>query len=233
MVMRGFNGFPQKGRLIRIPVTFFSELLPQIDSLAEMKVTLYCLWRLQQKEGQVPYLRRSEIMADRAFMAGLGAREDERRDTLQDGLERAVSRGTLLYVHVEAERWTEDLIFVNTPRGQAAVEGIETGEWVPSLDPTVPVDITVERPNIFTLYEQNIGPLTPLIADSLTDLEETYSPEWLEEAIQVAVAYNKRSLKYIEAILNRWQTEGRSADRRRNGDDWRRFFAGKYGNEVE
>ena len=75
--------------------------------------------------------------------------------------------------------------------------------------------------------------LTPLIADSLTDLEETYSPEWLEEAIQVAVAYNKRSLKYIEAILNRWQTEGRSADRRRNGDDWRRFFAGKYGNEVE
>lgn len=229
--MRGFSGFPQKGRLIRIPAAFFSELLPQIDNLPELKVTLYCLWRLQSKEGQVPYLRRSEILADKVFMSGLGPREDERHAALGDGLERAVARGTLLYVHVQAEKWEEDLYFVNTPRGQAAVEGIERGEWAPSLDPSAPVDVTVERPNIFTLYEQNIGPLTPLIADSLHDLEETYPPEWVEEAIAVAVERNVRKLAYIEAVLNRWQTEGRDGNAR--AGDWRRFFTGKYGDEVE
>lgn len=228
--MKGFNGFPQKGRLIRLPVAFFSELLPAIDTLAELKVTLYCLWRLQQKEGQVPYLRRSEIAADQVFMSGLGPREDDRREALQDGLERAVARGTLLYVHVQAEKWEEDLYFVNTPRGQAAVEGIETGEWTPRLDRTTPVDVVVERPNIYTLYEQNIGPLTPLIADSLNDLEQTYSREWIEEAIRIAVERNARKLSYVEGILKRWQSEGRGEAQQ---NDSRRYISGKYSDDIE
>lgn len=228
--MKGFTGFPQKGRLIRLPVAFFSELLPAIDTLAELKVTLYCLWRLQQKEGQVPYLRRSEILADQVFMSGLGPREDDRRQALQDGLERAVARGTLLYVHVQGEKWEEDLYFVNTPRGQAAVEGIEKGEWAPRLDRTVPVDIVVERPNIYTLYEQNIGPLTPLIADSLHDLEQTYSREWIEEAIRIAVERNARKLSYVEGILKRWQAEGRGEMQQ---NDPRRFISGKYSDDIE
>lgn len=229
--MKGFSGFPQKERLIRIPVTFFGELLPGIDSIAEMKVTLYCLWRLQQKEGQVPYLRHSEIRGDQVFMSGLGAREDERLEALRDGLERAVARGTLLYVHVQATRWEDDLYFVNTPRGRAAVEGIETGEWTPRLDPTAPVDVTVERPNIFTLYEQNIGPLTPLVADNLHDFEETYPREWIEEAIEIAVTRNIRKLAYIEGILKRWQSEGRGEDEHQN--DSRRFISGKYRDDIE
>lgn len=228
--MKGFSGFPQKARLIRIPATFFSELLPDISSLPEMKVTLYCLWRLQQKEGQVPYIRRSEILSDEVFMSGLGAREDERREALQEGLERAVARGTLLYVHVQAPNWEDDLYFVNTPRGQAAVTGIEMGEWTPRLDPTAPLDVTVERPNIFTLYEQNIGPLTPLIADSLNDLEATYPHEWVEEAIQVAVESNVRKLTYIEGVLKRWQREGRDDIR---PDDSSRFINGKYSDDIE
>ncbi len=228
--MKGFSGFPQRGRLVKIPALFFSALLPHIDSLAELKVTLYCFWRLQQKEGEAPYLRLQEILADEAFLSGLAARQDDRQAALQDGLERAVARGTFLHVQVRGEGWQEDLYFINTPRGRAAVGGIERGEWAPAFDPNAPIDVVVERPNIFTLYEQNIGPLTPLIADSLRDLEQTYPQAWIEEAFRVAVERNVRKLAYIEAVLNRWQTEGRDE---RKAPDGQRYISGKYRDEIE
>ncbi len=231
--MKGFHGFPQKGRLTKIPSLFLSDLLPQIDSLAELKVTLYCFWRLQQKEGHVVYLRRREMLSDDVFLSGLGARDDERRSALQDGLERAVARGTLLHVHVRAEGWEDDLYFVNTARGRAAVEGIEQGKWKPGADPDAPLVLLVERPNTFTLYEQNIGPLTPLIAESLRDLEQNYPSAWIEEAIQLAVARNVRKLTYIQAILDRWHKEGRAKDQQAPAADGQRFISGRFRDEIE
>lgn len=232
--MQGFNGFPRRGRLTKIPGLFFSDVLPYVDSLAELKVTLYAFWRLQQKEGSAPFLTRRELAADETFMRGLGPREDVRAETLADGLERAAARGTLLHVRVEEKGgdWTEDLYFVNTARGRAAVEAIETGTWVPSLDPSAPVDVNVERPNVFTLYEQNVGPLTPLIADGLRDLEEAYPQAWIEEAFRIAVQQNKRSLAYVEAILRRWHDEGRDDSDRRD-KDWRRYLEGPYADDIE
>ncbi len=229
--MKGFSGFSARERLIKIPVRFFSELLPQIDHLAELKITLYCFWRLQQREGRVPFLRLREILADEAFLSGLGAREDERRAALMEGLERAVARGTLLHVVARGENVEDDLYFMNTPRGRAAVRGIEEGKWQPPLGSSVPFDLTVERPNIFTLYEQNIGPLTPMSAQQLRDLEETYPQEWIEEAFQIAVARNIRRLSYIRAILERWQAEGRSTHDA--ATDGRRFISGKYREDIE
>jgi DNA replication protein len=75
-----------------------------------------------------------------------------------------------------------------------------------------------ERPNVFRLYEENIGPLTPLIADALKDAEETYQPEWIAEAIDLAVKNNKRNWKYCEAILKRWKEEGRAQRQNRRDD---------------
>src|SRR5947207_15299534 len=123
--MQGFNGFPAKGRMIKIPGLFFSDLLPQIDSLSELKVTLYCFWRMQLKEGDVLYLRRSDIETDSAFMSGLGVREKQRLTELRDGLEKAVARGTLLRAYTNADDPVEDFYFFNTERGRAAVQSIE------------------------------------------------------------------------------------------------------------
>ncbi|GAC1380150.1 MAG: DnaD domain protein [Ktedonobacteraceae bacterium] len=71
------------------------------------------------------------------------------------------------------------------------------------------VQVQVERPNIFVLYEQNIGLLSPLIADQLKDAADQYPPEWIEAAFREAVQHNKRKWSYISAILRRWETEGR------------------------
>jgi DnaD/phage-associated family protein len=230
--MKGFRGFPAKGTLIKIPGLFFDELLPQIDNLAELKVTLYCFLRMQQKEGHVAILRRREIASDVAFLSGLGPRADQHLLALDEGLERAVVRGTLLHVHVEEDGRTDDLYFLNTPRGRSAVEQIEQGTWFPDAKDGVTLHATVERPNLYTLYEQNVGPLTPLIAEHLRDFEETYPEDWIREAIEIAVVNNVHRLSYIEAILKRWRAEGRpvSDDPSRSGD-W--YISGKYKDEIE
>ena len=65
------------------------------------------------------------------------------------------------------------------------------------------------RSNVFSIYEQNIGMLTPIIAERLKDAEQTYPLEWIEDAFREAVENNKRSWRYVESILNRWAVEGR------------------------
>ncbi len=64
------------------------------------------------------------------------------------------------------------------------------------------------RPVIFTIFEREIGPLTPFISDELCQWEKDYPPEWISAAIHEAVANNARKISYIRAILHRYRTEG-------------------------
>ena len=66
-----------------------------------------------------------------------------------------------------------------------------------------------EIPNIYSIYEQNIGMITPHIAELIKESENLYPVEWVEDAIKHASKQNKRSWAYIESILNRWKIEGR------------------------
>jgi len=153
---------------------------------------------------------------------GLGAGE------IKSGLEKAVKRGSLLKVQKEAVFY----FVLNSPRGRAAVEAIENGQWDPSSKTNAP---PMERPNVFKLYEENIGALTPLIADALKDAEDSYEPEWIADAIELAVKNNKRNWKYCEAILKRWKEEGRGEkqDRQDAEKDRRKYVEGKYSDFIE
>ncbi len=208
--MKGFSGFPAgKLRLTQVPNLFFSDLMPIIDNLAELKVTLYAFWALTQREGKVRYLRLADFLNDAGFVKALGPTTTLATEALMDGIERAVARGTFLHINVESADGRMDLYFLNTEKGRTAVDGITKGEWRPNPDENEPITLLVERPNIFVLYEQNIGALTPLIADELRDAEQTYPLRWIEEAIQLAVENNVRKWRYILAILERWRQEGK------------------------
>jgi DnaD/phage-associated family protein len=72
---------------------------------------------------------------------------------------------------------------------------------------------------ISQLYEANIGMLTPIIAEELRDVRARYPPGWFGEAVKEALASEHRNLKYIEAILERWKTEGfKSRTKGRKGE---------------
>ena len=209
--MQGFPGFPDgKQRLTPVPNLFFSDLLPAIDNLVELKVTLYAFWALGQREGEVRYLRLPDFMNDPVLLTAMGGPNiPSGVDALLDGIERAVARGTFLQVSIDGADGRLELYFLNTERGRAAVEGISRGEWRPSPDDEQPITLMVRRPTIFVLYGQNIGALTPMIADELREAERTYPPQWIEEAIKLAVTNNVRRWRYIQAILERWRQEGR------------------------
>jgi DNA replication protein len=66
-------------------------------------------------------------------------------------------------------------------------------------------------PSVFAAYERNIGVLTPLVADQISAALELYPTDWLHDAIEEAVAYNRRQWRYVHRILQNWTAEGRPA----------------------
>ena len=85
----------------------------------------------------------------------------------------------------------------------------------------------------FAAYEQNIGRITPLIAKSLRELEQTYSPAWVAAAIREAVRSNAPSLAYMAAILRRWKRDGFESGRLESKDRAVKMPGGRQGSEVE
>lgn len=190
--MNKFKGFTDSETFSVLPDTFFLQLLKQIEDVAELKVTLYLIWRIEHMEGPFRVLSKMDFDVKELGLAA---------DEIASGLEKAVKRGSLLKIQKE----TAVYFLLNSPRGRAGIDAIKNGRWNPQTGVSVH---PVERPNIFKLYEENIGPLTPLIADMLKEAEELYREEWFEEAFTIAVKNNKRNWKYVEAILRRWKEEG-------------------------
>jgi DNA replication protein len=208
--MYKFDGFPPGApRMAQIRAAFFTDLLPLIDDLAELKVTLFCFYALQQREGDIRYLLRRDFINSAELLRGLeiASPGQEIGQVLDHALERALKRGTLLMTEITLDSGQEKLYFMNTAMSRAAVEQIQAGHWKPGKD--TPLEILPERPNIYRLYEDNIGVLTPMIAERLKDAEREYLAEWVGEAFRLAVEHNKRNWHYVEAILKRWQAEGK------------------------
>ncbi len=247
----GFIGFPDvKMKPVVIPDHFFTELLAQIDDLAELKVILHCFWLLNEQSGEFRYLRGADLRADGILLQSLAGDQSLRtpQAVLEDALQRAVARNVLLRLEIETPAAfpstasmgdLEDWYFINTVKGRQAIALIRQGK-LHELQSAIPDEarLRVERPNIFVLYEQNIGLMTPLIADQLRDLEKSYAPEWTEEAFEIAVSRNKRSLRYIQAILKRWETEGKQDDnhettgRTSESDRRRKYIPDEYADVI-
>ncbi len=215
--MIGFAGFPAgKQPTTSVPNQFFSDLLPLIDNLVELKITLHLFWLIGRKQGELRYARLDELLQDDRLMDGLSAGGPGGRQLLLDGLERAVARGALIHATVQRGDETEEWYMVNSAHGRDVMERLSRGDLDVMAQIAEDVQLQVERPTIFVLYEQNIGILTPMIADELRDAEKHYPAEWLVEAVHEAVTSNKRSWRYVLRILERWRTEGRGAARPQN-----------------
>jgi DNA replication protein len=218
--MEGFPGFPA-GKLTTTPVPnlFFSELLPLIDNVAELKVILHLFWLIGKKRGVLRYARLDELLKDRRLLDGLATAKAPGELVLRDALERAVARGALLRTTVGRDRETEEWYMINSANGREVLERLQSGELDLLGDAGEDVQLQMERPPVFVLYEQNIGMLTPMIADELRDAERHFPAEWIADAFRQAVLHNKRSWKYVLVILERWRTEGRSGARQEREPD--------------
>ena len=206
--MDKFNGFPAgELRFTSVPDLFFARLLPQIDSLVELKVTLHFMW-LHYRQARHA-ISRNELLADETLAQSLSLIDDNIDEALTQGLTRAVQRGTLLYAQVVDEAGQQDMYLLNSERGRQALAKIEAGEVGVVATSGLEVATPAHRPNIFELYEDNIGLISPILADELKDAEATYPPHWIEDAFKIAVENNVRRWSYIRAILERMAIAGR------------------------
>jgi len=236
--MKQFTGFPAKMRFTFLPNFFFSALLPQINDIIELKVTLHIFEALYRKRGYPRFVTYRELLGNKSLMDSLRETAKPPQEALRSALEMTTQRGTFLHLALDRDGVPENTYFLNTERDRQAMAKIQSGELILSgLKAKGQHYIeTEEQPNIFTLYEQNIGMLTPIIAEELREAEQLYPETWISDAIKEAVSLNKRNWRYIARILERWSTEGRSNGTHRRDSARKaspdKYFKGKYGHMV-
>ena len=228
--MDDFKGFQQNtDRATPIPPEFFSSLLPRLDDLYEIKLTLYLFWFVENTENEFPHFTAEQLALDSIFLSGFGTTHPEQITNLHNSIQLAV-KDKILLTTADPEQMEPRVFFLNTPAGRHGFELLQNGTLkIEPINDSL-VKLTQARPNIFKLYEENIGVITPMIAETLTELEESYSPEWIREAFIEAIKNNVRKLRYIEVILKNWQEEGRyeRTDRRRSKKDQEEYDPDRY-----
>lgn len=202
----GFSG--SVTRLTKLPDSFFTELLGVIEDIGELKVVLYTFWYVQQLDGDIRFLRLSEAGKDQALVRAITGEGTAGQEALQQAFTLAVRHNILL--EVREKKAGDSLFFINTPRNRAVVEGYAGGAWTPDEVGSTPLGLDLVKPEIFSLYEQNIGMITPLIADQLKLAESEYPADWISDAIRIAVENNVRRWSYVQRILESWRERGRN-----------------------
>ena len=249
--MKQFSGFPARMEFTPVPNLFFSSVMPEIDDIAELKTTLYIIKALYSKKGHIRFITGGELKGSASLMKSLKSAGGSPSETLQRTLAQAVTRGTLLHLAVERDGASEDIYFLNSDAARQIILKIKSSELVlegmrpacrssegaagrPQEQPTAEVE---EQPDIFALYEQNIGMLTPMIADELREAVKLYPEAWIRDAIKEAVSLNKRSWRYMARILERWSAEGKSDGTYRRHPTWQtdpdKYIKGPYGHMVQ
>ena len=150
---------------------------------------------------------------DRALVEGLKGQDRSSSDAIRRGLDAAVRRRTLLRLTDNREGIQ---YVINTESNRRAIGrlGARQSEQTRPMPSPVDDDPRYElaarsRPNIYALYENNIGTMTPTVAEQLKEAEGEYPQAWIREAFEIAASRNKRSWGYIAAILRSWAEEGR------------------------
>lgn len=177
--------------------------------------------------GEIRPVEQATVLADTALLRGARGDGSDRdpAERIRIALRSAVARGILIALNDE----TEGIWYLTGASRATPVDGS-------FLDEPGMIDgkghLRPERPDVFNLYEQNIGVLTPIMANKLVEALDLYPEAWISEAIGEAVTYNRRNWRYIQRILENWTSEGKSNETDRRIDeehlDPEKYLSGKY-----
>lgn len=219
-----FQGFPARCQFTPVPDLFLNRLVPEMNA-EEVRLMLAIFSLLYRKKGYPRYVTEDEIAAHPA-LAGC-----TRSPELLQG---AVDKGMLIQFMAAAENNQQPVFVLNNPEGQKALAAAVKGELKLTVMGTSKVlPSPAPAPDIFTIYEKNIGLLSPMIAEELKDALETYPEDWIRDAIKEAVSLNKRSIRYIQRILENWTNEGKNNATYRQDSERDKFVQGRYGGLVQ
>ncbi len=201
------KSLPSTTTFTPVPDPLLGDVLKSIDSLAELKCILRALWHIHRKKGVLRSVSLGELRDDPVL------RDELEPEQIEDAMNGGARRGIFAKGIVATGRGKTPIFVLNQENHRAALRRAVAGEItlpVSDEDWTVEPAKTAARPNLFDLYEQEIGMITPVVADELKVAEREYPKEWIETAVREAALGGKRSWPYVKAILRRWNREGRS-----------------------
>ncbi len=223
-----FAGLPAGARQVALPAALLHQAVPQMDDPAELLVTLYAVAAVQRLRRFPRLLDVAALRAERPLVDALArffphADADE---CFRRGLEAAVARGTLLRADARPAPGTPappdvaEVLTLNSESDQRALDRWRRGQLAATGHVPAGAAGVAPQPgpqggpgiNVYALYEDTIGPITPQIAAALAEAEGLYPAAWIEDAFREAAELNKRSWRYIQRILERWDDEGREDD---------------------
>jgi len=224
------RGFPAGARQTPVPALFFSDVLPQLEDAAELLVSLYAFFLQSRKPSQARWFTRRELELEAPLQQALRRLAGNGVGALERGLAAATARGTL--IAAEPAEGGGAVYTVNVPGAREALTRL--GAAVAEQE-SEPAAAEASAANIFALYEQNVGVLSPLLAEQLKEAEQEYPWPWILAAFREAVALNRRNWRYIERILARWKAEGPDLEaiRRSAAARGRGSLAGRYRRLVQ
>ena len=234
--MKAFDGFPANMQFTPIPNLFMNMLMPQMNS-PELKCMLYIFQTIYAKKGAPRYASLSELLASAPLIASMQSEGKTDAEAIVSALGQAETRGAIIDLEVVQDGRSEHLYFLNTQSDREAVERIRCGEMkLPKIEAVKPATIPAQPKDIFSLYEENIGMLTPMTAEEIKDALTQYPEEWIRDAIREAVNANKRNWRYIARILERWTTEGKKdgthqPDNQKDAAD--KYTSGPFGHLIQ
>jgi len=217
---------------VSVPESFFTQVMPVIRDIVELKVILYIFHCLSQKTTNPAFVTYNELLSSGPAFLLL------KKGDFSKALKSAVKDGTFLHSKLVLRDRQQDAYFDNIESNRKIIEQLKQGELTLKDGTDIPKEEKAhhQSPNIFVLYEQNIGMITPILSDELKAATELYPAQWIEEAFKEAVLLNKRSWRYIARILERWEREGKSSGADRQGNkkgSTNKYIRGKYGHLVK
>lgn len=222
----------------KLPHVLTDEYLSQFTSLSELKVVLYILrhtwgYHEEYKRITIDEFANGRKKKDGARMdTGCGMSEN----AIRDGLKRAIAH-EFIFMHEDAsdaariKRYysldPEGFDRMNAGAQPLSLEksGVQLlNPWGAEVEP-LPSEVEApttgyketirkkqterQASSSVVAYENGFGPITPVVAQRITEAVEKYGEQIVVEAIETAVESGGRSWKYVEGILSNWATDGK------------------------
>lgn len=216
MALEGFaSGAPKTP----VPQALLRDLAPLMTDPAELIVTLYAIEGLSRVRRYPRRLLGKDLRASRSMIEALAnmCAPREWESAFTNGLDAAVERGSLLRARAVQDGVWVEWIALNDVDGRRALAS-------PSM-------LAVSRPaygreavysSVPEIWQSAFGTaMPPILTEEVKSAESRFGRPWLRDAFAEAAANDVRSWRYVQAILERWETEGRD-----EGDATARSAAG-------
>ena len=213
-------------KMIPVPAQLFTEILPRLHNESQLRATLYTWYAIASKGSGQRYVYLSQLLTDPVLLSWfthLGG-----KNGIQRGLDQSCREGIFLQLQIGED---DKMLAPNDESGARLItdmksESVAHHNQSRDSSPETNYERTVVS-NVVEKYENEIGMLTPVIADMIAIAEQTYPTTWILEALDIAAQSNARSWKYVTAILARWKNEGKNND----NEETSRFSSQQSGRE--